>query len=104
MITLLYRRVYIEVVTTESLDSRESVDNMLFQLSEGLRTHTAIVQLHVVDRAETLGQIAAGADLIPEGSRAETPSAGSSSAHPHAGCLYQACVAMGMPKGYRGRN
>jgi hypothetical protein len=31
MITLLYRRVYIEVVTTESLDSRESVDNMLFQ-------------------------------------------------------------------------
>jgi hypothetical protein len=90
-----YRRVFIEVVTTEVLNAQDSIDNMLFQLSEGLRKHTIIVQLHVIERAETLAQISTGIDMIPDDSRLETRNAHGVANVSHAECLSQACAVMG---------
>ena len=90
----IYRRVYVEVVTREDLTTRQSIENLTFQLCEGLVHHTALVQLHIVDRSESLAKLAAGTDLISEGHRVEAPYTGSSGKVGHAARLHSACAAL----------
>ena len=90
----IYRRVYVEVVTREDLTTRQSIENFTFQLCEGLVHHTALVQLHIVDRSESLAKLAAGTDLISEGYRVEAPYTGSSGKVGHAARLHSACAAL----------
>jgi len=90
----IYRRVYVEIVTREDLATRQSIENLTFQLCEGLMHHTALVQLHIVDRSESLAKLAAGTDLISKVHRVEAPYAGSSGNLGHAARLYSACTAL----------
>jgi len=94
MVTPIYRRVYVEVVTREDLATRESIDNLTFQLCEGLVHNTALVQLYIVDRSESLAKLAAGTDLISEVHRVEAPHTGSSGKLGHAARLHSACMAL----------
>ena len=90
----IYRRVYVEVVTREDLTTRQSIKNLNFQLCEGLVHHTALVQLHIVDRSESLAKLAAGTGLISEGHRVEAPYTESSGKVGHAVRLHSACAAL----------
>jgi hypothetical protein len=86
-----FHRVYIEVVTREDLETPLSIENMLFQLCERLHQQTALVQLHLVDRTESLGQLASGPDLIPSEARIEARTLDFSPFRGHATNLYFAC-------------
>ncbi len=94
MATPIYRRVYVEVVTREDLATRQSIENLTFQLCEDLVHHTALVQLHIVDRSESLAKLVAGTDLISEVHRVEAPYTGPSGNLDHAARLYSACAAL----------
>jgi hypothetical protein len=94
----IYRRVYIEVVSREDLTTQQSIDNLTFQLCEGLVHETALVQLHVVDRSESLAKIASGEDLISEAHRLVMPAKTSSWNAGHTACLHLACTALSSPQ------
>jgi hypothetical protein len=89
-----FRRVYIEVVTHEDLETPLSIENMLFQLCEYLHQQTALVQLHIVHRTESLAQLASGPDLIPSEVRIETRTLDSSPFCGHAANLRFACSSL----------
>ncbi len=89
-----FLRIHIEVVTREDLTTPLSIENMLFQLCEHLQQRTAIVQLHIVDRAESLAQLAAGPDAIPHTNRIEIRMPGSFPELGHTANLYLACSAL----------
>ena len=87
-------RVYVEVVTREDLETPQSIEDMLFQLCEHLDQHSAVVQLHVVDRTDSLPQLAAGSDAIPEDRQLEVRVPGSAPELGHAANLHFACNAL----------
>lgn len=94
MAAFIYRRVYVEVGTREDLATHQSIENFTFQLCEGLVHHTALVQLHIVDRSESLAKLAAGTDLISKNHCVETPYTGSSGNLDHPARLCSACAAL----------
>jgi hypothetical protein len=89
-----YLRVYIEVVTREDLETPSSVENMLFQLCEHLEHSSALVQLHIVERAGSLKQIATGGDSILPDQQIATRIPCSLPDLGHAANLQLACIAL----------
>ncbi len=94
MSTQGFLRVCIEAVTREDLETPLSIENMLFQLCEHLHQHTALVQIHIVDRGDSPAQVASGPDVIPHECRIDTRTLGLSPGLGHAANLYLACTAL----------
>ncbi len=94
-----FRRVLIEVVTSEDLQTIENRNAMITHLSDSSHMGAQIVRMYVLNREDTLEQISCGPQPCFLNQRVEEVFDDRSDDRPsltHHDALEYACVAMGM--------
>lgn len=89
-----FRRVLIEVITTEEVRTLDGVETMLRRLNDPTNMDNQLVRVSVIAEEDTLEQIACGSNVVPSGYVIRF--APVLTGMPYKNALEHACVAMGM--------